>query len=780
MHFAQWWTAPTIVAEGLTSVPDPLLTALRLGPPAPARMVAASIARSMLPAQDSGPAPEWLLPEQHLSFHMTLAAVRRYRGALLADPVGSGKTYIALAVAAAVNGGRSTVCLVPAPLLEQWGEAASRLRVQVELCSHQQASLGRLPLRSKGLVIIDESHQFRNRLTKRYRNVARWLVGRPALLVSATPIVNRLSDLAHQLLLAIRDNALTIEGIASLRELLQRGPAHPALGHIVVENDGAADLRPGKATRVRVPVADERRLAMESLAMVKRLRLSRSDTVATLIRGVMLRAASSSPGAFAGFLERYRRLLLHARDALRAGQTPERRRLRQFTAELGDQLLWWELLPIESGSSELELSDLDALDEIIPVARARLSEKDPKLDRLSELLVQERPTLVFTASRDTVRYIRQRLSRMRLAWCTGEEAGIAAEHLPRELVLRTFRDGALSHGPRHLIVTDVAAEGLDLQRAARVVHYDLPWTPMKLEQREGRTVRLGSPHREVEVLRFAPHPELDRLMQVEAALSRKAKLPAAAGLGANGRHIWRWRTEIAREFGASAAVAGMARVSSSHRGALVGISLHQGSTPPTRLSAMAGWLQPDGTWIEKAELITERLRVAAACQAADPDPDESGMYLELLTPVLRRRLALARTGRWISLHSTVAARQAAGRLSELIREAARLRDDFRLSQLERALAFIGGGHTSGEEMLLDGLSGESDDELTSILGRMPPQPEWDGIEVRLTGFIVFGPKLEAKRTSGLALLPHPETRSGLDPEPAGEAPHRTPPREAGV
>jgi hypothetical protein len=44
MHFAQLWTAPTIVAEALTTVPDPLLTALRLGPLFPSRMVAASIA----------------------------------------------------------------------------------------------------------------------------------------------------------------------------------------------------------------------------------------------------------------------------------------------------------------------------------------------------------------------------------------------------------------------------------------------------------------------------------------------------------------------------------------------------------------------------------------------------------------------------------------------------------------------------------------------------------------------------------------------------------------
>jgi hypothetical protein len=296
-------------------------------------------------------------------------------------------------------------------------------------------------------------------------------------------------------------------------------------------------------------------------------------------------------------------------------------------------------------------------------------------------------------------------------------------------------------------VTDVAAEGLDLQRAARIVHYDLPWTPMKLEQREGRSVRLGSSHEDVEVLRFAPHPELDRFMHIEAALTRKAKLPGSAGLGPTGRHVWRWRTDVAREFGASSAAAGVARVSSSHRGVLAGISLHLGN-PPICLSAIAGWLLPDGTWTEDAQLITERLRLAAASQGDEALPDESRMYLELLAPVLRRRLALARGARWTSPQPTIQARAVARRLSDLIREAARLRDDHRLSQLEQALAFVGGGHTAGEEMVLAATSEVADEGLTPVLAGSVPQPDWDGVELRLTGFIVFGPAPESMPTSG--------------------------------
>ena len=84
------------------------------------------------------------------------------------------------------------------------------------------------------MVIIDESHHFRNPLTRRYSTVAPWLVGRRALLLTATPVVNRLDDLAAQLRLAIRDDALAASGIGSLSLLLASGLGHPALCELVI------------------------------------------------------------------------------------------------------------------------------------------------------------------------------------------------------------------------------------------------------------------------------------------------------------------------------------------------------------------------------------------------------------------------------------------------------------------------------------------------------------------------------------------------------------------
>ena len=210
---------------------------------------------------------------------------------------------------------------MPATLAAQWRTVAERVGVPVEVGTHQAASRGRLPAGTTGLVIIDESHHFRNPLTRRYAHVAPWLVGRRVLLLSATPVVNRLDDLAHQLLLGVRDDALIADGVVSLRASLAAGRGLSALGALVIEDTAPAGPRPARLAGVSVATPGEADLAEVTMASVGRLRLSRHPPIAALLRGVLHRAAASSPAALAGALRRYRALLLHARDARHAGRS---------------------------------------------------------------------------------------------------------------------------------------------------------------------------------------------------------------------------------------------------------------------------------------------------------------------------------------------------------------------------------------------------------------------------------------------------------------------------
>jgi hypothetical protein len=677
-------------------------------------------------------------------FGRVLAAIARYGGALLADPVGTGKTYIALAAAAAMNGSRATVCLVPASLREQWMEAAARTGVPIVPCSHERASRGWLAPHAGSLVLVDESHRLRNPATRAYRHVAPWLLGRRSLLLSATPVVNRLSDLAHQLRLTVRDDALAPHGIASICRLLEAGDGHPALGLVVLAAPAAAVARPHAIERVeRLDQPDE---AFEHLLHdTDRLRLSPDPAVAALIRCMLWRAAGSSPAAFAAGLRRYRRLLLHARDAERAGRRANRHSLTRLTAGLGDQLFMWELMPAAAGPLDLVSDDLPLLDALTARAASAVERDDIKLARLRGVLADGRGTLVFSVSRHTVRWLRDRLG-PRVAWCTGERAGIGALPVPRRDVFAWFRaEGCGRRGspigrfaPLHLVSTDVAAEGFDLQGAGRVVHYDLPWTPMRLDQRRGRAVRAGSPHRDVEVVRFELPPVLEQRLRHADLLARKARLPGVVGLGEEGA-AWRWRGELAAAYGGIAGERGVAAVAADPPGMLAGFTVH--AWPDDGLQPAAAhvlWWDERSGWTEEPATLIEKLEIACASSPAGAPASAARRALQRVGGAVRERLRAVRRAAWDSPVPVPVARALLTQLDRLARTAARRRNAHALIQVQHAIAFAAGGHTAGEELEIERLARLSAFELAATLQRLPPPTVIPAaLETRVTGVILF-------------------------------------------
>ena len=728
------------------AVAEPLLTALRPGPPAPPARVAAALARSLAPEEAPDPAAAWLWPEQLASFRRAVAAVRRYGGALLADPVGTGKTYVALAVAAALNR-RPTACLVPAALTGQWREVSARLGVSTIVWSHERVSRGALPEGCGRLVLVDESHHFRNPATRRYRHVAPWLVGRRALLVSASPVPNRLAELGHQLALTLRDDALRHHGLPSLAAGLDTGRGHPALSHVIIVGPAAAARRP--AARELVVRLEDSTLAPlgPALALVERLRLSTRAPIAALVRSALWRAAGSSPAALGASVERYRRLLLHAGDAARSGRAPDRRTLRDLTGGLDDQLLFWDLLDPADGVTDLAPDDLPLLEELRGLVSAAAREPDPKVEQLRNLLADGRPTLVFTVARETVRHLRDRLPGP-VAWCTGERAGVGRQPVPRRAVLDWFRPGVGNGGIRglalrHLVTTDVAAEGLDLHRAERVVHYDLPWTPARMDQREGRARRAGAVHAEVEVVRLDPAPMVDARLRQLACLAGKRRLPSAVGLDEPGRALWRWRADLAEQFRDLAAAEGIALLPAGPPGILAGFALHAWPAAGAPLANHVLWRDEAGAWTEDAGIVAARLTTAGAAGSLEPAPTPEAVEaaLALLAAPIRQRMAELRRSRWLGAHAAPAAHRLVGRLQALARAAARRRDAAALDRLHRAIRFAAGGHTAGERAWIASLAGSSDRALGSALAAFPePTPEWDAVHARLTGLVIFRPQ----------------------------------------
>ena len=159
--------------------------------------------------------------------------LEKYNGCILADSVGLGKTFTALAVVKYYeNRNKSVLVLCPKKLSENWNTykdnyvnnpiAADRLRYDVlfhtDLSRDHGTSNGldldRLNWGNYDLVVIDESHNFRNggevsgedqkenRYLKLLNKVVRAGVRTKVLMLSATPVNNRFNDLKNQLALA--------------------------------------------------------------------------------------------------------------------------------------------------------------------------------------------------------------------------------------------------------------------------------------------------------------------------------------------------------------------------------------------------------------------------------------------------------------------------------------------------------------------------------------------------------------------------------------------------
>lgn len=729
------------MAEALREVGDPLASIVTVGEAAPAAEVARAMARSLALARSSVAPPEWLRPPQRISFGRGRAALDRYGIALLAEPVGSGKSWIALALAAAENGGGPATVIVPAALMDQWRMTAERAGVSIQLWSQERLSRGRRPDSQNGLVIIDESHRFRNPDTRRYQTIAPWLIGRRVLLLSATPVVNRLDDLTAQLLLGLRGDGLRLAGLPSLRFGKPVDAGRHCLGEVVVSSIGTGIGGPVRRDSV---IALPQAVPAELIVGLEGLAHSRQRPIARLLQGVIWFAAASSPAALLAVLTSYRALLLHARDALSQERPMSRTALREFTGGLSEQLVLWSLFESASGlaSGELDLNDLARLDALIPQTRSWMEGDDIKRQQLEMLLRDARPTLVFTSARATVRYLRDTLPSP-VAWSIGGEAGLGYSAMPREVVWSWFAPEGrwLGVGPRPatLICTDVAAEGLNLQHSDRVIHYDLPWTPMRLAQRDGRAIRLGSLHAQVDVVRFLPAPEIERRFGITRLLAGKLRLPSDAGLGAEGRTLWRWRDDLAQLAATGEATCGCAAIERSGLppGALVAVLLRAeaiGAQIPVLF-----WLPQAGEPSEAIADVEPRLQLALECrESSAPDRFEVEIALTRLWPALRARLAMADRNRWRGHRPAPESRILARRLHGLLAAAARRRDRLAISLVDRGLRFVARGHTAGEAMLAAELTGLRDRLLLERLARLPEREAQALMVVpSITGLIVF-------------------------------------------
>jgi superfamily II DNA or RNA helicase len=150
--------------------------------------------------------------------------VNKRGGVLIGDVVGLGKTYVATALARILEDdlGLETLIICPPNLASMWEDYRDQFRLRGKVMSHGVVERELPDLRRYRIVVLDESHNLRNRDGKRYRAIQEYILANESkcILLTATPYNKTYLDLANQLRLFVPEDVdIGIRPEHLLREL---------------------------------------------------------------------------------------------------------------------------------------------------------------------------------------------------------------------------------------------------------------------------------------------------------------------------------------------------------------------------------------------------------------------------------------------------------------------------------------------------------------------------------------------------------------------------------
>ncbi len=247
----------------------------------------------------------------------------------------------------------------------------------------------------------------------------------------------------------------------------------------------------------------------------------------------------SSPEAFAITLRQHEESLglarRHERPTFRASMGILRRQVEQVEEETDND-------------DELEEAQTSALEAATPLFRAPSADEQRLLTRLRNWAAEARTradckaahllawlhatikpngvwsterVIIFTEYRATQKWLHDLLEREQLA--EPERLLTLFGGMPtdeREQIKAAFQADPRESPVRILLATDAASEGIDLQNYChRLIHYEIPWNPNRLEQRNGRIDRHGQRASEVNIYHFVSNKFRDARAREESDLN---------------------------------------------------------------------------------------------------------------------------------------------------------------------------------------------------------------------------------------------------------------------
>ncbi|GER90556.1 helicase SNF2 family protein [Dictyobacter vulcani] len=401
------------------------------------------------------------------------------------------------------------------------------------------------------LLILDEAH-----------NIAPSGQGKYAMDSQRTAALRRLAPhFEHKLFLSATPHNGYRESFTALLELLDnqrfaRGvePDHEQLNAVMVRRlkselptrwDGSARFAVRQITPLPVAYTPQEREAHQLLQEYSALRIKEaSDNVeryaSEFVTMLLKKRLFSSPEAFYTTLEKHEQSLgekqRHTAVTKRPSEGILRSRVEQLQEESDDDEYLDEVTtealdavaPLFHAPTDQEQALLTRLRAWASDARGRPDSKAQELiDWLFRILKphgkwgQER-VIIFTEYRATQNWLFALLAREGFA-----EAGPDGERRlqmlyggmdtkTREEIKASFQADPADSSVRILLATDAASEGIDLQNhCSRLIHYEIPWNPNRLEQRNGRVDRHGQRAAEVNIYHFVSSRYNQQSMSVE-------------------------------------------------------------------------------------------------------------------------------------------------------------------------------------------------------------------------------------------------------------------------
>jgi hypothetical protein len=536
---------------------------------------------------------------------------------------------------------------------------------------------------------------------------------------TATPVHNRVADLFHLFRLFLRDHELAALGVPSLRRAARGDVAAPTLTAVAArlavarsrdrartgygDATGPATLTfPARAagTIVRAGTAPPAPLA-ELVRHIARLDAGRE--AAGLLRLMLLSQLASSLAAFRASLGRYEAFLELARAAAAEGRALGAHDFQRLfpRADTGDLQLTFFPVLLPARAVAVDAQDQAIVRRLRELAAPR---EDPKADALERLLERrDRKTIVFVQARATLRYLLRRLTTsgkgMRIAAVLGRTGLLGREPAGRDEVLRAF--APLAQGAPAptaalatdvLLATDLLSEGLNLQDAGRVIHYDLPWSPARLAQRVGRIDRAGSRHARIATVTFLPPRPLAAALAIERRLIQKTRAQARAGAGPRALD-WCDRLQHVARAQAAPAAAWTAVAGPEDAAVLV-----------VRIGHLtAALVATDADVRDDPARATELLEHAAGAAATSLDRARLECVIQRAAPLVRARLGAVAAARWRAEDRDRLSRRLIPWVLVAARRAAQRREHAELARYDALVSRLALGMTAGEELLLEDL-----------------------------------------------------------------------------